>query len=73
MTGGFPQGSLMNTICSHKLVLTSFFINLYMSSKGRMYERTGEGLAKQRKKSAIPLVQSMYHTVYVSLKLCMIL
>lgn len=43
-----------------------------MSSKGRMYERTGEGLAKQRKKSAIPLVQSMYHTGYVSLKLCMI-
>lgn len=33
--------------------LTNFFINLYTSSKGRIYQRTGEGLARQRKESAI--------------------
>ena len=33
--------------------LESFF-NLYASSEGRIYERTSEGIARQRKKSAIP-------------------
>ena len=33
--------------------LESFF-NLYASSEGRIYERTSAGIARQRKKSAIP-------------------
>ena len=54
ITGAFSLGSLVNTIFSFKLGLVIFFINLQMSSKGEMCKPTGEGLARQRKESAIP-------------------
>ena len=52
ITEAFSLTSFMNITSSFIMGLKSFF-NLYTSSKGRICERTSEGLARQRKKSAI--------------------
>ena len=53
ITEAFSLTSFINITSSFIMGLESFF-NLYATSEGRIYERTSEGIARQRKKSAIP-------------------